>query len=238
MRFRLTLKRVFAGLAALLLAFGFFSLGFISNRHLKTAVRNDARKAYLAQAGNATPTERTAVLSALREFQDGYVKRDPAQLDAFMNRLFVKDDDVLLMGTDSGEWRRGYSQIADFIRTDWTNWGDFRFAVDDSIVWCSGDVAWVVSTGTLRDQGSERPLLFSAILTRHGGDWRFRQLHFQWNDSAPGTTGLLNPRTYVTLFKSVLQSVWGAAQNTSEGSHFDGLHRGDCRLLVRARQSA
>jgi len=187
---------------------------------MKTAVVNNGRKAYLAQAGNATPTERTAVLAALREFQDGYVKRDPSKLDAFMNRLFVKDEDVLLMGTDSGEWRRGYSQVADFIRTDWTSWGDFRFAVDDSIVWCTGDVAWIVSTGTLRDHGSERPLLFSAILTRHGSDWRFQQLHFQWNDSAPGTTGLLNPRTYLALFKWALQSISGSAKNTSELPHF------------------
>jgi len=222
-------------MAAFVLAFGFFSLGFISSRHLRSAARNDDRKAYLAQAGNATPSERTAVLAALRVFQEGYVKRDPRQLDAFMNRLFVKDDDVLLMGTDSGEWRRGYSQVAEFIGTDWTSWGDFRFAVDDSIVWCAGDVAWIVSIGTLREHGSERPLLFSAILTRRGSDWRFRQLHFQWNDSAPGTTGLLNPRTYVTLFEWVLQSVWGKAQNTSEGPHFDDLYGGNCRQLARAQ---
>ena len=149
--FRLTRKRILAGMAAFVLAFGFFSLGFISSRHLRSAARNDDRKAYLAQAGNATPSERTAVLAALRVFQEGYVKRDPRQLDAFMNRLFVKDDDVLLMGTDSGEWRRGYSQVAEFIGTDWTSWGDFRFAVDDSIVWCAGDVAWIVSIGTLRE---------------------------------------------------------------------------------------
>ena len=217
MTFRLTHRRVLAGLAAFLLAFAFFILGFISSRHVKMAVRSDVRKAYLAQPGNATPTERAAVLEALREFQQGYVKRDPRELDAFMNRLFLKDDDVLLMGTDSGEWRRGYSPVAEFIGTDWASWGDFRFAVDDSIIWCTGDVAWIVSVGTEREHGVERPLRFSAILTRRGSDWRFRQLHFQWDDSAPDDFSPLHPRTYFTLFKRILQSVWGTAQNTAEG---------------------
>ncbi len=217
MTFRLTYKRGLAGLAVFLFACGFFILGFISSRHVKMKVRSDVRKAYLAQQGDATPTERTSVLATLREFQEGYVRRDPKELEAFMNRLFLKDEDVLLLGTDSGEWVRGNSAVAEFIRTDWTSWGDFRFAVDDSIVWCTGDVAWIVSVGTLGEHGSERPLRFSAILTRRGSDWRFRQLHFQWDDSAPDDVSLFHPRTYFTLFKRVLQSVWGTAQNTSEG---------------------
>jgi hypothetical protein len=213
---RLSLSRILFGLSALLLAFGFFILGFTSSRHLK-AQRSDVRKTYLAQSGNANPAERSSVLAALTEFQEGYVKRNPQDLDAFMDRLFLKGDDVLLMGTDSGEWRRGYSAVAEFIKTDWTSWGDFRFAVDDSIVWCSGDVAWIVSIGTLRESGSERPLRFSAILTRRGNDWRFRQLHFQWDDSAPDDISLLHPRSYITLFKRILQSVRGTAHNGYEG---------------------
>ena len=207
MTFRLTYRTALAGLAAFLLAFSFFILGFIASRHVKTAVRSDVRKAYLAQPGNATPAERAGVQAALREFQQGYVKRDPRELDAFMNRLFLKDDDVLLQGTDSGEWVRGYPAVAEFIRADWAGWGYFRFDVDDSIVWSTGDVAWIASVGTLRQNGSERPLRFSAILTRHGNDWRFRQVHFQWGDSTPDSASPFSPHTYVTLFKWVLQSL-------------------------------
>jgi len=206
-KFRLTRKRIFAGLAAVLLALGFFISGFVASIHTKRTVRSDVRKAYLAQAGDATPAERTGVLVALRDFQDGYVKRDPEELDGFMNRLFVKDEDVLLLGTDNGEWVRGYSAVSEFIRTDWTSWGEFRFSVDDSIVWCTGDVAWIVSVGTVREHGSERPVRFSAILTRRGTGWRFRQMHFQWDDSRPDDVSLFHPRTYFTLLKRVLQSV-------------------------------
>lgn len=226
MRFRLTYRRVLGGLAALLFVFIFFLLGFVSSRHARTAaVPSEVRKAYLTQPGDATPAERAGVLVALRGFQDGYVKRDPKDLDAFMNRLFLKDDDVLLQGTDSGEWVRGYSAVGEFIRADWTGWGDFRFAVDDSIVWCTGDVAWIASVGTLRQHGSERPLRFSAVLTRHGNDWRFRQVHFQWDDSGPDSTNLRSPHTYVTLFKWALQSVWSAAQISSGGLQRDQASR-------------
>jgi hypothetical protein len=206
-KFRSTYRTALAVLAAVLLAYSFFILGFISSRHLKTAVQSDVRKAYLAQPGNATQADRAGVLAALREFQEGYVKRDPKELDSFMNHLFLKGDDVLLQGTDSGEWVRGYSAVGDFIRADWAGWGDFRFDVDDSIVWSTGDVAWIASVGTLRDHGSERPLRFSAILTRHGNGWRFRQVHFQWGDSTPDSASPFSPHTYITLFKWVLHSV-------------------------------
>ena len=235
MALRLTYKKIFAGLAALLLAFGFLILGFVASRHTKPPVRSDVRKAYLARVGDATPSDRSSVLVALREFQDGYVKRDPKELDTFMNLLFVKDEDVLLLGTDSGEWIRGYSAVSEFIRTDWTSWGDFRFSVDDSIVWCAGDVAWIVSIGTVGEHGSERPVRFSAILTRHGSNWHFRQMHFQWDDSAPDDVSLRHPRTYFTLLKRVLQAVWGTARNTSAGQHSTATYTAETAVRSRMR---
>lgn len=203
---RLTYKRILAGLAAALVALGFFILGFVASRYSRKTVRSDVGRAYLAKAGDATPAERTAVLLALRKFQDGYVKRDPNDVDAFMSRLFVKNEDILLLGTNSGEWVRGYPAVSEFIKGDWTNWGDFRFSVDDSIVWCKGDVAWIVSAATVREHKSERPVRFSAILTRSGNEWRFRQLQFQWDDWTRDDVSVLHPRTYLTLLKRVLQS--------------------------------
>jgi SnoaL-like domain len=208
LRSRLIQKRIAIVLAALLLAFGSFAFGFISRSHVKTEVQTDVRKKYLAQQGNATPVERSEVLATLREFQEGYVKRDPKAVNTFMDRLFVNGEDVLLMGTDSGEWARGYPAVAEFIKRDWIGWGDFRFAVEDSLVWCTGDVAWIVSLGSERGRVTERPVRFSAILARNGGTWHFRQVHFQWDDSDPGAASLLQTRTYSTLFRWVLRAVW------------------------------
>ena len=200
-------KRIFPALAAVLLLFGAFASGFISCLHLKSAVSSEIRKLYLQDAGDAPPTVRSGVLTALRAFQDGYIKRDPKDIDSFMNRLIAKDDDVLILGTDAGEGARGYPAAADFIRADWQVWGDFRFAADDSIISSSGDVAWVTSIGVVHFKGLDRPLRFTAILTRNGNGWFFREMQFQWDDRDPSATDIFRPKTYLRLVTLALRRI-------------------------------
>jgi ketosteroid isomerase-like protein len=199
----LTRKTILSALAAALLMLGCFTCGFVSSLHLKSGAPSDVRHRYLLQKGDAPDLVRAEVLAALRAFQEGYLRRDPKELDSFMYRLFPKDDDILLMGTDAEEWARGYSAVGQFIREDWLKWGDFRFEVDDSIVWSSGDVAWVASVGVLHGQRSDRALRFSSILTRSGHNWLFRQVHFQWDDRDPRATDLLLPTTHLKLARSI-----------------------------------
>ena len=207
MRFGLTGKRIFSALAIALLLLGAFLFGFVSSHHLKGSISSDLRRQYQLQAGDAPASVRAGGLVALKDFQEGYVKRDPKELDAFMNRLFPRSDNVVLLGTDAGEWVRGYSAVAKFIRADWLNWGDFRFAVDDSIICSSGDVAWIASVGVLHEHGVDRPLRFSAVLTRNGANWVFRQVHFQWDAPDPGVADLLRPRTQLKLFRWVFRYI-------------------------------
>lgn len=215
MAFGLTRKRIFSALTIAVFVLGAFTFGFVSSLHLKSAVSGDLRK-HLLPAGDAPLPVRAGVLAALRDFQEGYVKRDPKELDAFMNRLFSKNDDILVLGTNAGEWARGYPAVGEFIRRDWLNWGDFRFAVDDSIVWSSGDVAWMASIGALHKNGSDRPLRLSAILTRHGNRWLFRQLQFQWEHRNPSPADLLRPSTDLELVKWVLQLTRHMAQSAGK----------------------
>jgi hypothetical protein len=210
-------KRLFGVLAIILLLLGAFLFGFASSLHLKSSEPADLRKQYLLPAGDAPPEIRAGVQAALREFQEGYVKRNPQDLDSFMSRLFSKDDDVLLLGTDSGEWARGYPAVAAFIKTDWREWGDFRFAVDDSLVWFSGNVAWIASVGTVREHGSDRPVRFSAILTRNGDGWLFRQVHFQWDDRDASSTDLFHLTTQQRLAKWVLQRILKSTSGQNKG---------------------
>ncbi len=212
MTFGLTRNRVLSALALALLVLGAFAFGFVSSLHLKSASSSDLRHQYLRQTGDAPPSVREGVLAALRAFQEGYVKRDPKELDSFMYRLFPESGDILLMGTDAGEWARGYPAVAEFIKTDWLKWGDFRFAVDDSIIWSSGDVAWIASVGVVHGRGSDRPLRFSAILTRNGSNWLFRQVHFQWDDRDPRPSDLLRPSTHLKVVRLVLYYIRGIAR--------------------------
>jgi hypothetical protein len=195
-------------LCALLIAVGCgsFAFGFIAGPHLKTGASSDHRHQYLLRAGNAPPSVRSGVLAALRVFQEGYLKRDSNSLDSFMSRLFSEKDDVLLLGTDANEWVRGYRAVREFIKADWLYWGDFRFAVDESIIWSSGDVAWIASVGVVRKR-SDRPVRFSAILVRNGGNWLFRSVHFQWDDRNPRLPDLFLPSTYLNLIRLVLHGI-------------------------------
>lgn len=197
--FRLTRKRVLSALAVALLTFGGFAFGFVSSLHLKHSTPTGLNHQYLLQAGDAPPPVRGEVLVSLRAFQEGYIKRDPRELDSFMRRLFPENDDILIMGTDSDEWVRGYGAVARFIKDDWQYWGDFRFEVDDSIVWAHGDVAWIVSEGVSHGQRSDRPVRFSAILTRNGHNWLFRQVQFQLDEREPRPSDLFRLSTHHEL---------------------------------------
>lgn len=203
----LTRKRVLSAFVLALLIVGNFTFGFVSCLHLKSVATNDLRQKYLLQGGDASLPVRSEVLTALRTFQDGYIKRDPQALDTFMQRVFSPSDDVLVLGTGAGEWVRGYSAVGQFIKADWQGWGNFRFAVDDSIVWCSGDVAWIASAGMVHGHRSSRPIRFSAILTRTDHRWLFRQVHFQWDDRDPSPSDLLHPSTLLKLVRLVLNYI-------------------------------
>jgi len=116
-----------------------------------------------------------------------------------MDRLFSKADDVSLLGTDAGEWVRGYPAVSEFIRGDWQNWGDFRFDVDGAVISASGDIAWITSIGMVHGRRADRPIRFTAVLKRDGDRWLFRQLQFQWEERDPSPTEFLR----LTLVKLV-----------------------------------
>ena len=178
MTIELTRKTVVSALAGALIAIGGMAVCLVALQHFRSA--SDSRTLIVYRAGDAPPAVQAEVRVALREFQDGYIQRDPRNLDAFMGRLFDKNDDILILGTDRAEWVRGYANAGAFIQRYWQGWGDFRFSVDDAVICASGDVAWVVSFGTVRTKGTSYPIRLSAILTRHGHRWLFRQLQFQW----------------------------------------------------------
>ncbi len=196
-----------------LLVVGGFVFGFHACLHLKSSTSGEVRRQYLRTAGDAPPAVKAGVLVALRAFQEGYTKRDPKEINAFMTRLFPRNGDVLLLGTDTGEWARGYPAVSEFIKNDWEGWGNFSFSADESIISSAGDVAWIASIGVLHEATVDRPLRFSAILTRTENKWVFRQVQFQWDDRDPATADLLQPSTpmkiaqlIVNQFRRVTQS--------------------------------
>jgi hypothetical protein len=133
--------------------------------------------------GGADPGIRAAVLAQLATFQDGYAKRDPAGLSAFMERLVSRDHPVAL-GTMPGEIRVGYDDIARLIRDDWESWGDCRFRLDETHLSHAGDTAWFATAGSVTFYLSRflvLPLRLSGVMVKEDGAWKLRQVQFQFD---------------------------------------------------------
>lgn len=209
MTLNLTRKRATIMAVVFLGGLAGFATGFVSCLDLKTIPSNETLKRQMLRAGDAPPAVHAGVLDSLRAFQIGYQKRDVRNLDSFMKSLFPRNGDVLIIGVQAGasEWARGYTSAAQFIQRDWQNWGDFRYDVDDPVVWSSGDVAWVASVGSVRSKDAERPVRFTAILTRDGDHWVFRQIQFQLDQADPEKADILNPRMYLQLARIALRKI-------------------------------
>jgi hypothetical protein len=189
----------------MLAAVSFFA-GFVACLHLKSTAPA-SRDQRLLTKGNAPPEVRASVLQDLMRLQDGYTKRDPGQLHFLVDAAFPRDGDILILGTDGGEWIRDSVHAAQFIATDWRYWGDLRMDLDHPAIWSSGNVAWLATTGTVQFGNRLRPLRVTSILTREQDKWVFRQMHFQWDDKDAAKQDLLHPRTYLRLLNEAWTSV-------------------------------
>ncbi len=98
------------------------------------------------------------IRTLLQAFQDGYTRRDLAQVDAFME-LFTSDCEVI--GTNgikpgSDEWYTSRSTARELVAGDWKGWGDLRLDLDSVSIHASGEVGWLAATATVSDTiGSE-----------------------------------------------------------------------------------
>jgi SnoaL-like domain len=191
-----------AALGFTLLLCGFLT-GWLASRHVVLAPAALETSSPALARGNAPETVRTGVLCAMRQFQDGYTKRALDDIGSFMHKLFLQGDDALVLGTDAGEWVRGYSAISNFVRNDWQSWGDVMLNVEGCVISSSGEVAWLATHGSVTfEGGSSRGIRFTATLVRDDEKrWVFRQVQFQWENHAylPSLRDLLRPSTIPRL---------------------------------------
>jgi hypothetical protein len=161
--------------------FGFIA-GWIANGRLIFSNETIVEASLVSRHGDAPSMTRADVMRAMNVFQAGYDRRDVRLLDGFMTRLFPREGEVLLLGTESNEWIHGFDDVKTVIRHDWVDWADLRLDLDDCQVSAAGDVAWVATRGYVYGDVSKRPVRFSATLERKNGEWKFRQLQYQYED--------------------------------------------------------
>lgn len=93
----------------------------------------------------------SSIHDLLQSFQDGYIRRDLAQLDAFME-LFTPDAEVI--GTNGArpgedEWYTERAAARELVEGDWEFWGDLRLDLDSASIHSHGDVGWVAIPATV-----------------------------------------------------------------------------------------
>jgi hypothetical protein len=99
--------------------------------------------------------ESDQVRELLRRFHQGYVDRDMAHLNEFME-LFSNTDSLEVIGTGGvhpgeGEWCLGPQAVRNLVASDWDHWGDVRLDVEGARIALRENVAWLATTGTVTD---------------------------------------------------------------------------------------
>lgn len=90
------------------------------------------------------------LMEVLNIFKDGYIQRDIKKIDDFMDRLFDKNESVIVIGTGGHELCIGYAEVKDIFLGDFEYWGDLRINADDATIIPLGNTALIYTTGTVK----------------------------------------------------------------------------------------
>jgi hypothetical protein len=178
------------GVIALLLYSVIVVLGHPRQRY------KESESTFVFSKGNAPDEVRAEIVGQLREFQEGYRRRDTSRLQPFMDELFAKAD-TLVLGTQPREVVVGRERVSRLIASDWRSWGDCTFQMDRAHISTAGNVAWVATIGYVQFDMCQYlvlPLRLSAVMVAEDGVWRFQYMQFQFDlDCSPllATIGIL-----------------------------------------------
>jgi hypothetical protein len=133
--------------------------------------------------GNSPDSIRMEIIEQLQKFQDGYSRRDPKNIDPFMQSLY-SEDNILILGTMPDEVYSGYEKATRLVKTDWESWGDCKFGIDSANISSSGNTAWFTANGYVRFDLSGLlviPLRLTGIMVKEDQEWKFQKQQFQFD---------------------------------------------------------
>ena len=86
----------------------------------------------------------------LNIFEEAYIQRDISKVDSFMEALFDKNENVIVLGTSCSELCLGYEEVKEIFSGDWEYWGDLRIKADEATIVPLGNTALIHTTGTIK----------------------------------------------------------------------------------------
>lgn len=99
--------------------------------------------------GSAPEHVRSEITAFLKILQEGYTKRDINLIDSYMDQLFDRNQEVIVLGTSDEEWYFNFDEARELIKSDWEWWGDVSISIDDAIISSSDDIAWLSASGSV-----------------------------------------------------------------------------------------
>lgn len=99
------------------------------------------------------------IKNVLQVFQDGYTKRNLDYVDEYIKKVFLLDEELVVIGTDAEELCLGIEATKGIIESDWKYWGDFKFNVDDALICVNGDIAYFTTKAILHRVVSNQTIL-------------------------------------------------------------------------------
>ncbi|QNO15953.1 nuclear transport factor 2 family protein [Alkalicella caledoniensis] len=93
--------------------------------------------------------DKMAIAKLLEIMQEGYTKRAVEDIDEYTEKLFVKSDEMIILGTSCGEWCLGYEDSKMLIENDWKYWGNVIIDRENLELTTKGDIAWFSTLGSV-----------------------------------------------------------------------------------------
>lgn len=126
----------------------------------------------------------TAEKAAVENVLEKYVMANENQDFSLIEQIWASDDDIMLLGTDSDEKYKGWKQIKNAIRHQFSQFEDTYISVLDQAinVNANGNTAWFseILNYNFIHQGkamSFEGIRFTGVLEKREGQWKLVQGH-------------------------------------------------------------
>jgi len=90
------------------------------------------------------------IIDVLEKFQLGYDERNLDNVDMLMAEVFSERQDLLTLGTSTGEVCIGREEVKRLIHDDWKGWGDFKIDIESAKIFSDENAAWFYADCTVK----------------------------------------------------------------------------------------
>jgi uncharacterized protein (TIGR02246 family) len=121
---------------------------------------------------------KNAVNELLEKYSQAYQEKD---LDGVL-KLFVPDDDLVVIGTGFDEWVKGIDELRSGFERDMDQADEISVKFRNITISTRGNVAWISGhmnmAAKVADEDIYLPGRLSAVVEERNGKWLFTHLHY------------------------------------------------------------